>query len=647
MTPVYLPHRFRSVLLALAAATGLARADVVPGSLFCEHAVLQQGMPIPVWGTADENERVTVTLAGETVSTVTRGGKWSVRLRALPAGGPHVLTVMGKNRLEIADVLIGEVWVCSGQSNMERQLGLRDGQQPIKNWQAEAAAAEFQQVRHFGVAQRLALDPQPRVDGRWLVCTPQTAPEFSAVGFFFGRALHLARGTPVGLIHSAWGGTPAEAWTSPNGIAEIPELAEVAARLDRVRHDPVGARAEFERELAHWFEVNDAGSASRTPWSAECFDTSAWSVMRLPSFWEKAGLPGFDGVVWYRCEVDVPASWSGHEAELHLGAVDDIDATWVNGRFVGSGGEWLRPRVYRLPAGTLKPGHNVVAVRVLDTGGGGGMWGGGDTMRLVCEADPERPLELAGEWRYKVSVTMRNAPPPPIDPSTGSGTPTVLYNGMIAPLQPYAIRGVIWYQGEANSGQAQLYRRLFPNLVADWRRAWGQGDFPFLYVQIAPFNEMPPEIREAQRLSLATIPNSAMVVTLDVGDANDIHPADKKPVGERLALAAQALAYGEKIEYSGPLFASVRVAGDRAVLTFTHLGGGLVAKGGELKGFMIAGADQVFHTARATIVGDTVEVTADGVPAPTTVRYAWANVPEGNLFNRVDLPASPFATDSN
>ncbi|HLP08408.1 MAG TPA: sialate O-acetylesterase [Opitutaceae bacterium] len=635
------------MFFGLLAAAGLARADVVPGSLFCEHAVLQQGMPIPVWGTADDNEKVTVTLAGETASTIARAGKWSVRLRALPAGGPHVLRITGKNRLEIADILIGEVWVCSGQSNMERQLGLRDGQQPIKDWQSEVAAADFPQIRHFGVAQRLALTPQAHVDGRWLVCSPQTAPEFSAVGFFFGRALHLARGTPIGLIHSAWGGTPAEAWTSENGIAQIQEFAATTALLERVRRDPVGARAEFERELARWFEVNDPGSGSPAPWSTESSDTATWSVMRLPAYWEKAGLPDFDGVVWYRREVDVPAEWSGHEAELHLGAVDDIDATWVNGRFIGSGSEWLTPRVYHLPAGTLKPGHNVVAVRVLDTGGGGGMWGGGDTMRVVCEADPAHPIELAGDWHYKVSVAMRNAPPPPTDPSAGSGTPTVLYNGMIAPLQPYAIRGVIWYQGEANSGQSQLYRRVFPNLVADWRRAWGQGEFPFLYVQIAPFNEMPPEIREAQRLSLATIPNSAMVVTLDVGDANDIHPANKRPVGERLALAAQALAYGEKFEYSGPLFDTMRIAGNRAVLRFTHLGGGLEARSGGLTGFTIAGADQVFHPAQALIVGDTIEVAADAVAAPIAVRYAWANVPEGNLFNRAGLPASPFATDSN
>lgn len=625
-----------------------ARADVVPAPLFCDHAVLQQGMSIPVWGTADDGETVAVTLAGNTASTVAHDGKWSVRLAALPAGGPHTLTITGKNRIDLADVLIGEVWVCGGQSNMERQLGLRAGQKPIQDWEAEAASATFPPIRHFGVAQHLALEPQSRVGGQWLVCSPQTAPEFTAVGFFFGRALHLARGTPIGLIHSSWGGTPAEAWTSREGMAQVPGYEEALARVDRVRRDPAGARAEFERTLARWFDLNDPGSNANPAWTTAALDATAWPTMRLPAIWEGNGLAqDFDGVVWFRREVEIPPAWSGHDIELHLGAVDDVDTTWINGRFVGSTKNWTAPRIYRLPAGTLKTGRNVIAVRVLDTGGGGGIWGGGDTMRLARIDEPATSIALDGEWRYQVSVNAHNAPPAPVDPSISSGTPTVLYNGMIAPLLPYAIRGAIWYQGEANSGQARLYRELFPSMVADWRRLWGEGDFPFLYVQIAPFKEMPPEIREAQRLSLAKIPHSAMAVTIDVGDANDIHPANKKPVGERLALAARALAYGEQIEYSGPLYDSLEISGARAVLKFTHVGGGLVAQGGALKGFTIAGADHVFHPAHATIVGDTIEVVSADVAAPTAVRYAWANVPEGNLFNRDGLPASPFATDSN
>jgi sialate O-acetylesterase len=634
------------MIFGLATGACLTRADVVPASLFCEHAVLQQGVPIPVWGSAAEGEQVTVTLDGRSASTTALEGKWRVELPPLPAGGPHVLTIAGRNRIELTDVLIGEVWVCGGQSNMERQLGPRDGQKPIRNWEAEVAAADFPQIRHFGVAQRLALDPQGRVDGRWLVCSPETAPEFTAVGYFFGRSLHLARGTPIGLIHSSWGGSPAEAWTSEKSLETIPEFSDLPSRLDRVRRDPVGARAEFARRLDHWFEVNDPGSAVQAPWSAVSHDTQSWPTMRLPTFWEKAGLPDFDGVVWFVRDVEVPDSWAGRDVELHLGAIDDMDSTWVNGQFVGSGAEWLKPRVYSLHGGLLKPGRNVIAVRVLDTGGNGGLWGGGDTMRLKCAGSGQAEIPLHGDWRYKASVRAQHAPPLPSDPSVSSGTPSVLYNGMIAPLQPYAIRGVIWYQAEANSGQPQLYRKLFPKLVADWRSAWGQGDFPFLYVQVAPFNETPPEIREAQRLSLASITNSAMVVTIDVGDATDIHPTEKKTVGERLALAARALAYGEKLEYSGPQFETLRVDGSRTQLRFSHVGGGLIAPGGELKGFSIAGADGRFRVAKARILQDTVEVWAEEVPHPVAVRYGWAQVPEGNLFNRAGLPASPFASDS-
>ena len=624
----------------------LAEAKVVPASLFCDHAVLQQGMTIPVWGTADENERVTVTIAGQSAVTVAHHGRWIVHLPELTAGGPYTLTIEGTNRIVLQDVLVGEVWICGGQSNMERQLGLREGQKPIRQWLAEAAAADLPQIRHFGVAQELSLTPKNAVDGSWTVCTPQTAPNFTAVGFFFGRALYEARHVPIGLIHSSWGGTVAEAWMSRDTIKEFPEEAATVRQLDKFARDPSGARLEYDRDLAHWFETNDPGSKPDAPWSGEALEADNWPTMRLPVQWEHAGLPDFDGVVWFRRAVDIPAGWSGKDVELHLGAIDDVDTTWVNGRLVGGDVIWNKPRVYRLPAGTLKTGRNIIAVRVLDTGGFGGLWGG-DVMRLVRADDPTHPVALDGDWHFRASLPLHGARQPPLYVAETPNAPTVLYNGMIAPLEPYAIRGVIWYQGESNADHPRLYRRLFPALVANWRRAWGEGDFPFLYVQVAPFKEMPPEIREAQFLSLRRIPNSAMTVTLDVGDADDIHPADKRPVGERLALAARALAYHEKIEYSGPLFDSMTVHGHKAVLRFTHAESGLVASGWTLTGFVVAGADKVFHPGVAIIVGDTIEVTSDAVATPIAVRYGWADFAEGNLYNRAGLPASPFRTDVN
>ncbi|MFI5338200.1 MAG: sialate O-acetylesterase, partial [Opitutales bacterium] len=381
------------------------------------------------------------------------------------------------------------------------------------------------------------------------------------------------------------------------------------------------------------------------PWSALASTPADWREMSLPGYWENAGLPDFDGIVWFRREFDLPATWTGHPAELHLGAIDDDDTTWVNGRPVGATRGYDILRVYPVPAALLHPGRNVVTVRVLDTGGFGGLWGNGDRLRLARTDDPAAAIDLGGSWHYQVGVSLARIPYPPQQLTQSVGTPGALYNGMISPLLPYAIRGVIWYQGESNAARAHRYRTLFPALIADWRRAWGQGDFPFLFVQIAPHQDMQPEIREAQLLATRQVHNTAMAVTIDVGDAKDIHPPHKQPVGERLAIAARALAYGEQIEYSGPVYESVTLAGGRALLRFSHNGGGLVAPGGELTGFTVAGADKVFVPAQAVITGGIIEVFAEKVKDPVAVRYAWAHVAQGNLFNRAGLPASPFRTD--
>jgi sialate O-acetylesterase len=368
--------------------------------------------------------------------------------------------------------------------------------------------------------------------------------------------------------------------------------------------------------------------------------------MTLPAYWENSGYPGFDGIFWFRKTFELPELSGNSAVELHLGAVDDADTTWVNGARVGGFNGWDVPRVYTLPTGVAKTGTNVIAVRVLDTGAGGGLWGGPDAMRVtIRRGDQTNSISLAGDWQCKQGASLRDIGWPPADYRQSPNAPTVLYNGMIAPLIPYAVRGVVWYQGESNVGRERQYRTLFPALIADWRRAWGQPGLPFLFVQIAPYREMTPEIREAQLLTLQHTPNTAMAVTIDCGDAEDIHPARKQPVGARLALAARALAYGEKIEYSGPEFESMTRQGSSAVLHFKHVDDGLEARGGPLRGFTIAGADGVFHPAQADIRGESVVVSSPAVSQPAAVRYGWANVPEGNLFNRAGLPASPFRTD--
>ena len=368
--------------------------------------------------------------------------------------------------------------------------------------------------------------------------------------------------------------------------------------------------------------------------------------MNLPVLWEEAGHPNWDGVAWFHRTFTLPPGWNARDLELNLSAIDDDDTTWVNGTEVGTTTYYNTQRRYRIPASALKATGNEITVRVLDTGGGGGIWEPRLRFDIVPADGNGTPLPLAGPWKVRFSVSLTDVPPPPLDASaSGAGVPTGLYNAMIAPLVPYAIRGATFYQGEANAGRARQYQTLLPALIADWRRAWGQGDFPFLFVQIAPYNGQPPEIREAQLLAWQSTKNTAMVVTLDVGDAADIHPANKQPVGIRLALAARALAYGEKLEYSGPVFQQMIVTDNRAAIRFTHLAGGLVAPGGTLTGFTMAGADGVFHPAEASISGDSVIVTATDVPQPHAVRYAWANVAAGNLFNSAGLPASPFRTD--
>jgi sialate O-acetylesterase len=631
-------------LFCAVATTGIS-ADLNP--LFQNSAVLQCDARVPVWGTARDGEKITVTFAGQNASTIATNGAWKIWLQPMkPNATPQTLTVRGDATSAITNVLVGEVWVASGQSNMERQLGLRAGQQPITGWEHEVAAANYPQIRQFYVPQTKSFAALATVKGSWTPCSPETVKDFTAVGYFFARDFFAARHVPVGIIHSSWGGTPAEAWTSEAGLQKLPDFAGPLAQLKQFAVDPELARRETQAKQAAWYEKVDPGSKPGAMWSATDLDASDWKTMTLPTLWESAGYPDFDGIIWFRRTFEVPQNWDGGDVVLHLGAVDDIDTTWVNGALVGATIGWNQPRVYGVPGNLLKRGANVIAVRVLDTGGGGGLYGGDDAMRVLFDAGgTTNSLTLAGSWQCRESVSLKTTGWPPGDFSQDPSAPTVLYNGMIAPLLPYAMRGVIWYQGEANVGREKQYQTLFPAMIAGWRKAWGEGDFPFLFVQIAPNRDMTPEIREAQLLTVARTPNTAMAVTIDCGEANDIHPPHKQPVGARLALAARALAYGEKLEYSGPLFDAMKIDGTNAILRFTHLGGGLVAKDGALKGFTIAGADKMFHPAQAKISGETVLVNSAEASQPVAVRYGWANVPEGNLFNRAGLPASPFRTD--
>jgi sialate O-acetylesterase len=647
------------ILLPMAVAGQEVHTSVKPflHPLFSDNMVLQRDRPVPIWGWTQPGRKVTVRIAEKTATAIADAqGKWMVKIGPLPAGGPYTVSVSGPASVTLNNVLAGDVWVCSGQSNMAMGIG------NVNNAEQEIADANYPQIRLFTVPNTIATEPAVLLSrdpvqlmGIWSVCTPKTVATggwngFSAVGYFFGRDLYQQLRIPIGLIHTSWGGTPAEAWTSADALKSLPDFRPALDQLAAENTDQ--SHLTFAQKMEAWWAKNDPGSASGAGWAAPDFDASAWKTMTLPTVWEKAGLPGFDGIVWFRKEIALPEAAAGAEAMLHLGPIDDRDTTWVNGVKVGQTNEYTIPRDYKLPAGTLRAGKNLIAVRVLDTGGDGGIYGAADQMKLEVGG---QSFPLAGDWLYQASTPLSKTSPAPQRIGEDPTFPTVLYNGMISPLLPYGIKGAIWYQGEANVGRAAQYRKLLPTLIGDWRSRFQSGEFPFFIVQLANFMETPAEPREdawaelceAQQMTARTVPRTGLAVSIDIGDAKDIHPKNKQEVGRRLALNALALVYGQKVEYSGPVYRSMKQEGNAIRLTFTHVGDGLVPKGGDrLEGFAIAGEDKHFVWADAKIEGSTVVVSSPKVPNPVAVRYAWASNPVCNLYNRAGLPASPFRTDA-
>ncbi len=643
-----------TLTLALALLAG-PRAEEGQGRpflhpLFTDHVVLQRDAPIPVWGWAEPGQRVKVALAGQSVeTTVDPQGKWLAKLGPYPAGGPHVLSVTGPKEAEVKDILVGDVWICSGQSNMEWPVASSD------HAKREIESAQYPRIRLFTVPKKVALEPMETVEASWEVCSPETVGQFSAVGYFFGRELHRELGVPIGLIDSSWGGTIAEAWVSAGTLESMADFKDAIAQVREEKADEGKPQVKYEEALAAWWKKNDPGSSDQPTWADPKLDAGGWKTMNLPGIWEGKGLNEFDGIVWFRKEVELPEAWDGKELELHLGPVDDRDTTFFNGVEVGHRDNWLAGRDYKVPAGVAKAGRNVIAVRVLDTGGNGGFAGDAKSMRVVAAGvENAEPISLAGDWSYRDSAPIGRLSSPPEPAGSTPNKVTVLYNGMIAPLRPFPIKGAIWYQGESNAGRAAQYRRLLPTLIRDWRGQFEVGEFPFFIVQLANFMQVKKEpvdsawaqLREAQFLATKALPNVGIGLAIDIGDAEDIHPTNKQDVGRRLALNALAIAHGKDVEFSGPVYKAKEIRGNTVRLTFDHLGGGLVAKGGDkLEGFAIAGEDGKYVWADATIEGDTIVVSSPDVEKPANVRYAWADNPVCNLYNQAGLPAVPFRTD--
>ncbi len=649
------PNIVKLTLLILVFA-GAARAEVRLPSIIGDNMVLQQGVKVRIWGKATAGEKITVTFEKKSVNTVADAqGRWQVWLGPLKAGGPSELTIKGDNVLTVKNVLVGEVWICSGQSNMEWALV------NTVNGNEAMAQANYPEIRLFTVEHNTSTSQLDDVKGRWVVTKPEDAAGFSAVGYFFGREIHQQLKIPVGLINTSWGGTPAEAWTALEALRSSVELKPILDRYESSLNALPQTKAAYERALIEWEEknlyVDGENKGEALGYANPAISTTDWSKMDLPKQFESAGLQ-LDGVVWFRKVVDVPASWAGKDLVLNLTAIDDYDVTYFNGTKIGSTGRetpnsYIVPRKYAVPGSLVRAGRNVIAVRVFDRAGEGGFGRGGE-MSLRLNANDH--IALRGDWDYKVELALEpknpdwGTRPEPVG-AANQNSPGVLYNAMLAPLMPFAIRGAIWYQGESNAGRAYQYRTLFPTMIRNWRSAWGY-DFPFYFVQLpnwrarqeAPSESDWAELREAQAMTLREA-NTGMAIAIDVGEGEDLHPRNKLDVGRRLASLALANVYGKAIVPSGPLFDRFVIEGNKVRISFKYGQGLKTRDGGPVKGFAIAGADRKFVWADARIEGDKVVVSSPAILKPAAVRYAWGDNPLVNLYNKAGLPASPFRTD--
>lgn len=617
-------------------------------ALVRDSMVLQRDVKLKIWGWATKGEKVSVRFNGRSYKTTANAdGRWLVTLAPAKAGGPFTMEVTGSNKITLRNILVGDVWFCSGQSNMYHALELHHD-----FYREEIAAANNAAIREFQVPLEVNLQG-PADDftgGRWKTATQDNILKFSVVAYFFAKALHDQYQVPIGIIHSSYGGSPAEAWISENGLRDFPAYLKVVtqnkdtAYVNGIRRNAM-ARARIERNKP----TIDEGMTGPKKWYEVDYEPRNWRNINLPGFWEDQGIRELDGVVWYRREIDVPASMTGIPALVRLGRIVDADQLYINGESVASTGYQYPQRRYHIPAGVLKPGKNIFVVRVTNHGGKGGFV-------------PDKPysinaggkvIDLKGDWLYRVGEVFPKKNPEP--EFILRNQPAGLYNGMLHPSLNYAIKGFTWYQGESNATRGGEYKKLLPALISDWRSKFNQGDLPFLFVQLPDFMDAdyyPAEsdwalLREAQ-LQTLRVPRTGMAVALGLGEWNDIHPDNKKPIGDRLALAARKIAYGEtNLVHSGPLYQSQQIEGGGIVISFSEVGGGLTTSDGEpLHYFSIAGADKKFVWAKAEIVGNTVVVSSPQVPQPLYVRYAWADNPVGsNLCNKEGLPASPFRTD--
>ena len=651
MKALPIPTALSTLLLLVASATGAAAQDARPfvNPIFGDSMVLQRDKPNTIWGWSQPGDPVRVEIGGNSATgTAGADGKWQAKIQPPAAGGPYTLKIAGKQTLELHDVLVGDVWICAGQSNMQFGLGqARNAAEEIKN-------ANYPQIRFFVVGQRAAYAPVDVPRGSWKVVSPANlggrGGGISAVAFFFGRKLEESLHVPIGLVQEAVGGIPAEAYTSPEGLRPLKDfdagIAEVARRHQAGDH-------EYGNYITHWYDDYDLGTRGGANWADPALDDSSWKTVTAPgTFFKDLGITDVPGLCWLRKEITLPANLPQGTARLYLGSVDKMDTTYINGQQVGASSWVENPRTYMARPGVLKPGRNVIAIRLFKLSASRGFIGKPEELHLTLGDGSVIPL--AGEWKAKLSV---DGHPPQVLPLGFENNPvmaSVLYNGMLAPIVPLSLTGAIWYQGESNEKHAAQYRKLLPAMMNDWRRLFAQGDFPFYIVSLpfyrqhsdTPVEDSWAEVREAQALAAKELPHSCLAVTVDTGDADTVHPIDKKEPGERLALCALGEHYGQKVVYSGPTLKSVERLPGAIRLHFDHVDGGLVSKSGDPGEFSIAGDDRKWYWATARLDGDSIVVSSSAVPNPKEVRYAWQANPKATLFNSAGLPATPFRTDN-
>ncbi|MCJ8208978.1 sialate O-acetylesterase [Mucilaginibacter sp. RS28] len=633
-------------LALLGLAVNASEASVRLPKLISNGMVLQRNTKVKVWGWANPSEKVTVTINKKTFRTVTgKDSTWSIVLPATKAGGPYTMNIDGDNHIVLSDILFGDVWLCSGQSNMVHQMDLHS-----VRYAKEIAKANNTFIRHFWVS-NVADMQSPRKDvpgGTWKKAVKGDIGEFSAVAYFFADAIYQKYHVPIGLINSSWGGTPIEAWMSEESLKQFPAIADVAKRNQDTAYINRMSRP-MRNTTTPVSRPQDRGMTEK--WFDPAYQPKAWRRIAIPGYWEDQGVRNLDGVVWYRREINIPQSMLSKPAKVFMGRIVDADVMYINGKQVGNTTYMYPQRRYNIPDGVLKPGKNLFVIRVTNNFGKGGFVPD-KPYQLIAGNDT---LDLTGYWQYKVGLVNNPKGGFFAGGIAAQNQPTALYNSMIAPVLNYAVKGFLWYQGESNTGKPAEYAQLQPAMIKDWRQKWQEPDAPFIFVQLPGFmdmNYLPSEsgwaaFREAQAASLS-VPNTAMAVAIDLGEWNDIHPDAKKDVGQRVALAAEKLAYHEKgLVASGPMFKSAEVEGDKIIVAFDAVGSGLTTKDGEEpQEFAIAGADKVFVWAKAKIEGDKVVLRSDEVQKPLYVRYAWADNPVNpNLVNKEGLPAAPFRTD--